>query len=59
MSQLIQEYNKHAEAFNQSFGGKTEWEVKPEEVAGHIAEMGIVLNKMFHILSHYDEETQK
>ena len=56
MNALIEQYNRRAVRFNRSFGGKDEWQVDDDEASDAVAEIGLRLNEMYYILTHYDEE---
>jgi hypothetical protein len=53
---LIQQANVHLEKFNRLWQGKSTWEIEPEKAASEVAETALVLNDLFKVLNHFDED---
>ena len=53
---LIGKYNEAAQKFNEQYGGKRAWEVKPEQSAEAVGRMIETLEEIRTLLNHYDEE---
>jgi hypothetical protein len=55
-NELIEKANVHLTKFNELWQNKSTWDIEPQKAAQEVAEAQLVLNDLFKVLNHFDEE---